>query len=218
MRDKLKDVQTFLKLNGQVMPMNFAQCKLDHADLVKTLIEEEHAELQNADMFTVDHLDGLIDLLYVTMNGFALLALEPTSVPPEKANNTTPMNLLSYVAMAQRALVTRPLCGDACTKHLNRLAHAIAHMVRYYHYDFEKAWKRVHAANMSKFWREEELTKNHTPGQGCVITFNSDMGLYTVKRPDGKVVKPPSFRPPVLTDLVNAARRSFGYSEIPETV
>lgn len=62
----------------------------------------------------------------------------------------------------------------------------------------ELGFKEVHASNMSKLWKKDEL---HLVKDDYVIELT--MGnLYVVKDKHGKVVKSPSFRPPDLKGIL----------------
>ena len=60
-----------------------------------------------------------------------------------------------------------------------------------------KAWDRVHASNMSKFWMTEEI--EHIPGTWSFSSAGN--GRYVVRDESGKVRKSPSYQSVNLKDL-----------------
>ena len=56
--------------------------------------------------------------------------------------------------------------------------------------DMEPIDAEVHDSNMSKFWKKEEL---HLLDADCMVTAVG-VNTFVVKRPDGKVIKSPSYR------------------------
>lgn len=189
-------VREFLVAMGLELAPMFALAKVSDAELVANLIEEELDEYERDDA-PESELDALVDLAYVTHNGLLLLGL-PVEAPVASA----PQLLTQYALTRQVLRYVRPLCQDRCGTELNKLLDATAYLATLSGYDFDGAFKVVHAANMSKFWTAEELAHvpvNHTYKEARGTT------KYVVRRADGKIVKPPSFKAPSLAAFVGDA-------------
>jgi len=212
MQNKLLQVKTFLRAMGKTLPGMPRDAKPANAELAKTLIMEEFEEYEEAAVLTIDHFDALVDLLYVALNGYAYLAINPEPhLIAVTCKQPTKFNLAPYVAQTAHRLIMRPLCIDECKKSLDNLVANLVFAAGVNNFNLDAGFDIVHASNMTKLWTKAELA---TIDQTYTWTYTPALDLYTVKRPDGKVVKPPSFRPPDLTDLVNEARRSFGLSPV----
>ena len=208
MQSKLLQVKAFMRAMGKSLPGFPREAKPANAELVKTLIMEEYEEYEEAAAMTIDHFDAIVDILYVALNGYAFLAINPEPhLIAVTCKQPIKFNLAPYAALAAQRLVTRPLCIDECKKSLDNLVANLVFAAGVNNFNLDAGFDIVHTANMTKLWTKAELA---TMDGAYQWTYTPALDLYTVKRPDGKVVKPPSFRPPDLTDLVNEARRSFG--------
>lgn len=208
MQNKLLQVKAFLRAMGKSLPGFPREAKPANAELVKTLIMEEYEEYEEAHAMTIDHFDAIVDILYVALNGYAYLAINPEPhLIAVTCKQPTKFNLAPYAALAAQRLVTKPLCIDECKKALDNLVANLVFAAGVNNFNLDAAFDIVHASNMTKLWTKAELVEMC---KGETWTYVTELDRYTVKRPDGKVVKPPSFRPPDLTDLTNEARRSFG--------
>ena len=58
--------------------------------------------------------------------------------------------------------------------------------------DLWDLFSEIHSSNMTKFWKQEELTQVSIL---CTVTTNDVGKTYIVKNKDGKIVKSPSYRP-----------------------
>ena len=208
MQNKLLQVKTFLRAMGKTLPGMPRDAKPANAELAKTLIMEEFEEYEEAAVLTIDHFDALVDLLYVALNGYAYLAINPEPhLIAVTCKQPTKFNLAPYVAQTAHRLIMRPLCIDECKKSLDNLVANIIFAAGVNNFNLDAGFDIVHTSNMTKLWTKAELVEMC---KGETWTYVVELDRYTVKRPDGKVVKPPSFRRPDLTDLTNEARRSFG--------
>jgi len=99
-----------------------------------------------------------------------------------------------------------------------------------YGLDLDPFFDEVHRANMGKLWRETQLSAME-PGwtaTAVVVTYGNDLPLpgvvvplrnmYSVKRQDGKVMKPPGFQPPNLSKIMEAQKclHGPGTGKVPE--
>lgn len=91
-----------------------------------------------------------------------------------------------------------------------------------YGLDLEEFFDAVHEANMHKLWSSCDLQKMESGWSATAVTVTYSnriprdkqdseapepvRTMFIVKRPDGKVMKPPGFRSPVLSDIVNAQK------------
>lgn len=191
-----KMVREFLTAMGKTLPPWFLDANVKDAVLVANLIEEELDEYERDDA-PESELDALVDMAYVTHNGLALLGL-PCDPPVEQA----PRLLNQFGLTRQALLYVRPLCQDRCTLELNRLLDAIAYQAYLNNWDFDGAFRAVHAANMNKLWTAEQLT--HL-AHGDISTEARGTTKYVVRRADGKIVKPPGFKAPSLSAYLGGA-------------
>lgn len=193
---------TQVKKFNQAMKVQIAEIPQESAADVRilygNLIKEELTEYINA-RSAKEKLDGLVDLLYVA-NG-AMLACGLA---------------VNYIGLADPKLVGRGIthlgpsavgellkdapCWTRLSKNIPALCYATVIMGTRDFPKFGKAFDRVHAANMSKLWMTAPTDKalKAEPAGG------ESSHLFIVRRKsDGKIMKPPGFEHPDLSDLIN---------------
>jgi len=160
--------------------------------LRSSLIKEEEREFNAAPVHSVDELDAICDLLYVTV-GTAL------TVGVDIAEYRSGQLALSYPAKQSIWNVVLPVTQDLdsrfpCTRiqqaGLNAIVRRMIDVGALMGYKMREAFAEVHRSNMTK------LHNGPHPETFYKCTKKGDKWL--VKRADGKVVKPATFQPPNL--------------------
>jgi len=165
--------------------------------LYGNLIREELAEYINATN-AKEKLDGLVDLLYVA-NG-AMLACGLAVNYIGLANPTLINRGLTHLGPAAVGELCKDSpCWERLSKNVPALCYSVVVKGTKDFKNFEKAFDRVHAANMSKLWRiaptDRELRVEKAGGESSHL-------FIVRRRSDGKIMKPPGFVHPDLSDLV----------------
>lgn len=175
---------------------NFGDEKLN--ELRINLLLEEVTELNDAldAENRVDTLDALCDIQYV-LSGAALAWGIPGYVDCN-------WNFVSSLGFHVETLVdSKSLTLDAAN-----LQKALLSEVREHRFEFVfwKAFEECHSSNLSKMWTEEECDKMETQEMRDCITsvarMRDDGRRFIVKRPDGKIIKSPSYSPANFSQFV----------------
>lgn len=201
---------------NQKTPRSFVDCDTDTADLRKHLIAEEYDEWQRAEPMSEAMFDSLLDLYYVSVGSLIALGLPEPGIPapvPIKAFRKLPVH--REVGLALAALAKRPLCSLRLTPTLTDLCHVIMEAADHNYLPWDEGWERVHTANMKKLWTRDELAdfpelKQHTSlPLGQTWKSISNDRILVVTNEQGKVQKPPSWKPARLSDLIIVATQRF---------
>jgi hypothetical protein len=132
--------------------------------------------------------------MYVLLGGTIVMAMSPDDL------TALPEGQGSLAASVAGAVHWLEAPGLPCRRLWSLLPTAIHELFFFAHGQFSyfpEAFSAVHEANMGKLWPADS-----NAGQilGHLVTYAGDnSGRYIVKRPDGKIVKPPTFNPPNLS-------------------
>lgn len=149
------------------------------------LIEEEHREYMKAGLRTAEELDGLVDLIYVTLwTGICIGVpvdnyLSHQTVLPVK----TPIDVTACV----QDLYSRFPCAKIQHYGQNFILRQCLDTAARNGYDLSGAFYAVQERNMDKLWTNEKEAK----ATGHTVTKKGEKWL--VKNAYGKVVKPVNF-------------------------
>lgn len=123
---------------------------------------------------------------------------------------TPPQQKLQEIAAAQAEALADLADGIA------DLIYVLVGHANAYGIPLAKVWREVQRANMAKLWTDEEW--DATVGSSSTLVANmvslpNGEIRYAVRRPDGKVAKPPSFQPP---DIKRIILDAMGKAEPPD--
>lgn len=167
--------------------------------LRSALIKEEAKEMFDSKAKTAEELDGLCDLLYVVL-GTNIAMSVPVHPTPESTSDRT--SFWPVVWAVTQDLDSRFPCLKIQSAALRKLTHKILDIAVFRGYKFEEAFKAVHEANMGKLWdhwpKPDEIAA--AEAKGAIVKLYKKK--FLVKRADGKVVKPPTFKAPDLTQYL----------------
>jgi hypothetical protein len=82
--------------------------------------------------------------------------------------------------------------------------------------ELDPIMQAVHEANMSKVWSTQEI-EEHVFERDCKIVAHTD-GRWIVYRPDGKILKPPSYQKPDIADALLSDGLLVDGVEVTETL
>lgn len=159
--------------------------------LAANLMEEELNETLNATTPEAQ-LDGLCDLLYVTVG-----AMHAVGFPAYYLMITTKQNFTGPLAESIKYLRAEEIL---CRRAHDSIPLACAGLVEAAAGKFPKfpqAFKAVHAANMSKLWDAPDPAREDATFEPTV-----DGKFIGRRKLDGKVIKPPTFKHPDLTQFL----------------
>lgn len=156
------------------------------------LIEEEFNELLDAKS-PLEQLDAYGDLAYVLLGTFLELGYADQRLAEVNYRKIPP-----YTAQLS-TIITQLKSPTCCFRRLSwGLPDATAGVVQDAWRKFPKypqAFAAIHKSNMTKLWLEPSADKTHT-------SKKLPDGRYLVKRPDGKVIKAPTYTPVDLTPFL----------------
>ena len=183
-------VFTFWKSFKLPWAKNWIDASMTGRRLAANLMEEELSETLSATTPEAQ-LDGLCDLLYVTMGAMHACGFPPSYLMLNAISNFTgPLAESIKYLRAEEILCRRAhdLIPQACF--------GIAEAAGRKFPKYAAAFKVVHEANMTKLWDEPSTDPLHF----SELTLN---GKFIVRRmSDKKIVKPPTFTHPNLTPYV----------------
>lgn len=169
---------------------NWIDASMTGRRLAANLMEEELSETLNATT-PVEQLDGLCDLLYVTMGAMHAVGFPASYLMLNSASNFTgPLAESIKYLKAEEILCRR--AHDSIPQACFGLVEAAGRKFPL----FAKAFKVVHEANMTKLWNSPSLYPDYTSEP----TLNNK---FIVRRmSDKKIMKPPTFVHPDLTPYI----------------
>lgn len=203
-KDVLKDaydkVVFFNKVFAVPYRMTWSQVGKDIVDLRANLIEEELQELIDSKN-ALEELDARCDLMYVALGAMHSFGIAATFLDSPIAR--VPANYVgAFGIVLEKGLRVWPPCWRTV---LWNLPDAILGLTAGSCMKFPLFWKAfnaVHRANMDKLWDSAQFLAL-SPDQRALLdpyTTADDLSKLLVKRlSDGKVIKPPTFRPPDLS-------------------
>lgn len=157
----------------------------------RTLHDEEFKEYMAAED-DIDILDALVDMEYIAAGSQQLLALK------RPAFDKPGQSLLFYQQRLMDELNKSQLCQNGLTNNMALFRAKLEQVADDAGYRFHDAFIAVHESNMRKLWKKEQLEQML---EGSTATLVS-LGMYAVKRADGKILKPPGWTPPALARYV----------------
>lgn len=201
----LEDVKTFMKLMGQTVPADFVDSRTEVADHRSKMLAEELAEYTAADPLSVDMLDGLADIYYILLGTYAAMGVKPVDLDYGTPDVTgRKVGLSQPINAVLAALGKRPLCRDTLTTALDKATVAVSQAAEVCDWNLAAAFDRVHEANMKKFWTKEEVKAMGI--NPALTSYLPTLNRFVVYNGSGKVVKPPSHKPPDLQAVAAASR------------
>lgn len=169
------------------------------AMLRSALIKEEWCEYLNAPLKSVDELDAICDLIYVTVGTNIVTGIP--AVPYTSGQvpfNSWKIDINNKVLYVTSDLDSRFPCTTIQRKGLNELLQVLDDVATIHSYDIIGAFAEVHRSNMTKLWDENDLTLELQKANIVKPWKNK----WLVKRADGKVIKPPTFEKPQLQQFL----------------
>lgn len=165
-------------------------------------ISEEFREYHNAPDNT-ERLDALCDLMYVVVGTMDVLHLFPTPVHPVPTMESAIGNLLIELNKST-------LCRNGLNRTLAESQTTIETRGNILG-AFTKAFDEVHRTNMAKAWTGEQVAANIEP----IYMFNGvevnidvcDLKCIVTRRDNNKIIKPPGWAKPNLSQFLNAVHK-----------
>lgn len=183
----------------------------DIAVLRSSLIDEERLELVCATT-PVGVLDAIADLLYVVHGaalayGFNGNQVEAALDAVRRSSPSRPWTRKEVIAgideeRLELFVATTPADAMDAIAGLLYVVHRAAPAYGFNGEQVEAAFREVHRSNMSKLWTREEVDA----GIGDNIARPVLGEMFVVTRPDGKVVKSPSYSPAQLEEIAGGAQ------------
>lgn len=172
---------------------------LKGCELSSKLIREEFDEYVSS-VTNEDALDAIVDLLYVSLG--AMMAAGLGADEFDKLDLIKRKEFATLAAKVNNAFDKRPL---PCTASIKMFTPELVASVAAFGFDnwplFKEAWYTVHKANMSKYWTKEQLNKHESEFPLRTKPIGLDL-VIVWRKSDGKLIKPPDFRPPNLTPFI----------------
>lgn len=193
----IANVGRFMRCFGQPTPTGWQDANVDAFPLRRNLIVEEFEELLNAKT-KIDALDGLCDLLYVSIGASITCGFRWFEI-----SHGVNRSLQRAVGDAAVRFLQQP-CQAGLRNATSDLVVTVAlHGSRAFGVtNFKKAFDAVHTNNMEKLWTQEELSQRD-PGDTFRVVYEIDgPRKCVVLRADGKVKKSPNHKKVDLTPYV----------------
>jgi hypothetical protein len=164
------------------------------------LIREEFKEYCDAGVDRTARIDALGDLAYVTVGACLSLGIEvhpySTQLPEPRTSNVW-LGLAGEVSRVLIELNKSALCRTGLTRDLNNLLQHIDDAARIQSFELLEAVRIIHRSNMTKHWTAAQIDSIPAGHTAKIYQDNK----YVVRREDGKVIKPKTFKAPDLTTL-----------------
>jgi predicted HAD superfamily Cof-like phosphohydrolase len=164
------------------------------------LIREEFKEYNAAGADRVQRIDALGDLSYVVVGACLSLGISvhpySTQLPLPSSSNVW-LGLAGEVARVLIELNKSTLCHTGLTRDLNNLLQHIDDAARIQGFELLEAVKIIHRSNMTKHWTAAQIDSIPAGHTAKIYKDNK----YVVRREDGKVIKPKTFKAPDLSQL-----------------
>ncbi len=164
---------------------NWADSTYTGRVLRANLIEEEFKELTEA-TDDIGRLDAYGDLLYVLLGTFLELGYQDNRLAEVNYRKIPPYP--GQVATVITNLKSKTPCFRRLGWGLPDATAGVAKTAWTYFPKFPLAFKAIHESNMTKLWEVKSADPTHT-------SKLLSSGKYLVKRPDGKVIKSPTYKP-----------------------
>lgn len=196
-------IREFMLAFDQAMYPNCSSVPCEVAMLRAALIAEEAREFQVAAVRSVEELDAIIDLLYVTIGTNLALSVQvlPYSSGQIPLTSSPKQVITPQVIPVIQDLESRFPCEKIQFRALNDLIARLLDIAVIQGYKIAPAFKAVHAANMSKLHEFlPDLADEKYKNMGITATSKGDR--YLVKGKNGKVIKPSNFTAPDLTSFL----------------
>lgn len=194
MNHYIQKVKKFHDAFDFTRPNCFMNAEKRIAQLRYNLIREEFGELSEAQS-RLATLDALCDLQYVTAGTFDQLAVS------QDFPKTPRLNLPTAVGRAIYELNKSSLCQEGLQNSLGDILMNVELVARTVTGNFFAAFNCVHNSNMAKLWAPDEVAA--ITDKTFKVTPCPTMGnFWYVKRQDGKLIKPPSWKPPYLEQFL----------------
>ena len=172
------------------------------AALRAELIREEFAEYVAADEDRTERVDALGDLAYVTAGAQLALGIRTNEYESPLLHTPVPSKRtwLLFAGEAQDAineLNKSDLCYDGLTRSTNNLLKRILDASALKDVPIIHVVREIHRSNMTKLWTERDLIK----APRDAIIKRRGPSSFAVSRPDGKIIKPPTYVKPNLQEF-----------------
>ena len=139
----------------------------------------------------VDELDALCDMAYIAAGSMLELGI--------KCLKRNPDSLVNAQAHVETELSNSEPCEKGIRGSLNVLLVSILVEAEKQHFEFMDAFAEVHRTNMAKGWSDNDLL-SISPTEKFL--YFKRPPVVIVKRQDGKILKPPSWKKPNLVPFI----------------
>lgn len=205
--DEYKEMLTeFHKAFQLPIARTFAEADTKNCPLRVNLLAEEYHEYHDATE-RPQIIDGLGDLMYVFIGTVITVGISPMEgayqLPPLIKNTGVVPKLLFSGQMAAliRALEERVLCHRKLLDTQTTVYYRILQAAWSLGIDLMTAVRRIHASNMTKLWKQEEIRDAKNNPDLFTVTPTLNNRFIVKRKSDGKVVKSPTYIPVILDDL-----------------
>lgn len=207
-------VREFSKTYSVQMPRAFVDANNDVARLRYALIKEEHEEYLAAEPMSVNLLDAIVDLLYVTHGALLSLGLKYNPFISESLPHTQQKHSIKHVVdLVLPELTAKQLCETRIHTTLHLLNRALYDVADSHYFDIDTAFRKVHGRNLDKRWTREELDEfpgyKETSNYELYLNLPRNARVIVVHNEAGKIIKPASWQPADLRPEVTAAMHRF---------
>ncbi len=184
-----EDVKRFHETFGVMRRRAFIDATNADALARELLLKEEFKEFEEAKT-DVERFDAVIDIEYIIAGTQDVLHLE-------RVFTARVSSLTQGVAWILAELAKPKLCHAGLMQSMSATRAWLDDHAR----RLQEGFDRVHRTNMNKAWNFEQVSNNADPDKMSITKVGPTQ--YVVKRkPDGKILKPPSWTAPILDDLV----------------
>ena len=199
-------VKEFAVAFRQPVGESFGMLTDERHDLRIRLIREEWKETVLAQVKgdKIEELDGFCDMLYVTMGHGLELGY------PLDCDDMIERAYIRHIPQSASDINYGHLLGNSLLvkSKIDTMATQILQLGWGGFASFNQAFAEVHRSNMAKLWSLEEFVEvaSGTDSRHIGWIFaesKSKPDYYVATRPDGKIMKPPSWTPPNLAQFIN---------------